>query len=462
MYRKYSSVFIVVYALLITACDEPEIAEQSCTLEDKNEAIVSIFESDYLFNEDVQVPADYQVLPSADLVEALKVNGKEDFSFWVEDAVAFDQSFGQGISTGKFGFRPIYIESDTGNVEDDRLTFYVVEKNSPAYEAGLRRGDAILSIDGISKNEIFTFLKNNDDDKDVVNAYHMYLFGYDNEKQSLHFVWRSSEDSSVYEATIERGSYTTNVIETSSVIDNAGQTTGYFAYRSFAKYSAEELYDSFEYFSDQNVDNLILDLRSNSGGLVSLATAIVNSSLNARNSHSQLPMLNYEFNSLQSINNRTFSFWDNTYDIGASEVVVLIDSGSCSASELVINMMLPYANVTVIGDHASCGKPFAMPQIPICGSILFPVTMQMTNANNEGNYINGFNPDCVVADTLMYNWGNVNDPQIDEALHILNGGSCRTQMEAVALESRNLKKSNKHFQSSTYLDYENSNSILIK
>ncbi|MCJ8314010.1 MAG: hypothetical protein HRU38_17780 [Saccharospirillaceae bacterium] len=434
----------------------------SCSLEEKNIRIVNLFKRDYLFNEEVQIPADYQVLESSDLVQALKVSEKERYSFWVEDAQAYDRSFSQGISSGLFGFRPMYQLSETQLPEDGRFTLYLVEINSPAHKAGLRRGDTILSIDGITSVEIFTqFSSMNDAER---YEYHVQLLGLDHSKDELTIVWQSAGDVQMFEQTIIRDSYTSDVVESAKIIDNQADTkTGYLAYRSFSEFSTERLIEAFDLFDTESVDNLIFDFRSNGGGLVSLAGFIANSSLNEQNTLTGESLLNYEYNERRSGLNQTFNFANDDYDIGADKVVVLIDAGSCSASELVINMLLPYVDVTIIGDQSSCGKPYGMEPAQICDGYLFPVTLKFTNANNDADYIDGFSPDCVVKDTVEYNWGDVKDPQIDEALHILNGGNCRTtESITVSLEAKNIQKQSKIDIVSTYSDYENPNAPLFK
>ena len=479
MFRHSTSLLITIFAFIFVSCDNKDSAvsigrqisefsinhnieeNQSCLLEEQNQKIVDVFQSHYLFNDEMQIPADYKALNTQDLVQSLRVSEKEEYSFWIEDSASYDASFSQGLSSGLFGFRLIYIWSESGLPEDDRLAMYVVESNSPAYEAGLRRGDTIVSIDDVTSTEIYTQLRSMDDSQRY--SYLVALLGLDHSKDELNIVWETKGNPQIFSATIDRDSYATDVVESAKVIDNGESKTGYLAYRSFSEFSSDRLIESFDAFNEQSVDNVIFDFRSNGGGLVNLAMFIANSTLNNYNTLTGQPLLNYEFNTIRSFNNTTFNFADSNYSIGATQAVVIIDAGSCSASELVINMLKPYADVTIIGDQASCGKPYGMERTQICDGYLFPVTLKFTNADNEADYIDGFSPDCFVEDNNEYNWGDVNDPQINEALHILNGGSCRTiAPEVASLQAKSIQKQSKLQKVSTYTDYENPYAPIFK
>jgi len=355
----------------------------------------------------------------------------------------------------------MYQWSESNLPEEDRFTLYIVEKNSPAYNAGLRRGDTIVSIDGITSTEIFTELRSKSETEKY--AYHVALLGLDHSKDELTIVWQRQDSAQQLDATIIRDSYTSDVVETAKIIESDITKTGYLAYRSFSEHSEQRVIEAFDLFDAQSADNLIFDFRSNGGGLVRIARDIVNSALNEKSTLTGQSMYSNQFNEDRSHYNETFSFSENDYSIGASSVVVIIDEGSCSASELVINMMLPYSDVTIIGDANSCGKPYGMERALICDSYLYPVTLKLTNANNEADFIDGFSPDCVVEDSVEYDWGDINDPQIDEALHILNGGTCRTtNAQDVSLASKSTQNQKKSQRVSTYADYENSNAPLFK
>src|SRR5690554_1398328 len=94
----------------------------------------------------------------------------------------------------------------------------------------------------------------------------------------------------------------------------------------------------------------------------------------------------------------------NSLDL--SRVVFITTGNSASASELLINGLFPYMEVTLVGQD-TYGKPVGMyiftsesfdwAFVPICFKIL--------NANNEGDYYDGIPVDIPANDGVSYPFG---------------------------------------------------------
>ena len=173
-----------------------------------------------------------------------------------------------------------------------------------------------------------------------------------------------------------------------------------------------------------NTGSLILDLRGNSGGLLSLAEYTVNAIINGAGQLTSQLMYQQRYNDQLPFLNQQIVFSQPDRGLSLSSVVIVIDQYTCSAAEMVINSLKPYIDVQLVGGHRSCGKHFGMNPLEVCEGILFPVTMEMLNARDNNNQRQGFMPSCFIEETWLYEWGDLRDPHIQQALNLATGRSC--------------------------------------
>jgi hypothetical protein len=104
--------------------------------------------------------------------------------------------------------------------------------------------------------------------------------------------------------------------------------------------------------------------------------------------------------------------------------VVFITTGStASASELVINAVRPWTTVSVVGSETA-GKPVGSAQFAFCDKAAYPITFRLLNARGEGDYFDGFAPDCASPDDLSARLGAPDEASMTAALARLSGESC--------------------------------------
>ena len=78
--------------------------------------------------------------------------------------------------------------------------------------------------------------------------------------------------------------------------------------------------------------------------------------------------------------------------LNLNRVVVISGSGTCSASESIINGLRGVGvDVVLIGD-TTCGKPYGFYAIDNCGTTYFTVQFKGVNALGFGDYADGFSP----------------------------------------------------------------------
>lgn len=171
---------------------------------------------------------------------------------------------------------------------------------------------------------------------------------------------------------------------------------------------------------------MIIDLRYNGGGLVSVAEVLA--SLLAGPVNVDMEFSTTIFNSAHVMENKTTVFQMEANALPLSKIVFITSEGSASASELVINGLKPYFSDTALAQVGSptYGKPVGQFGFDFCNNDfrLRAVTFKSINADDEGDYFNGLSVDCPAADDLLNPLGDANEASLAEALAFVETGAC--------------------------------------
>src|SRR5690625_2276046 len=218
-----------------------------------------------------------------------------------------------------------------------------VVANSSADENNVVRGDIFHAINGqvITENNI----------NELLNAATL-TFSYAYESDGG---YEKSNDT----VTLQNHEMDEPSIGMYKTLDVGGTKVGYLMYNSFVGTYNQELNDVFRYFKEQAIDELVVDLRYNSGG--SIYSAELLSTMITGQFKDQV-LYESEWNAdLQSYYGETVYFTDK-FNSGESieslrlpRVAILTQSRTASASELIINALNPYINVLQVGT-ATRGK----------------------------------------------------------------------------------------------------------
>jgi carboxyl-terminal processing protease len=385
----------------------------SCSVAPQIE-VFDIMRNWYFFNDEPEQQQKYDGLdpnsfPSAEaLLSFLRYRPAEfDRGFSFTTTVAEDsQFFGEGVFIG-FGFGSKFVDSPTNN--DLRISQVIA--GSPADVAGMLRGQRILTIDGRSIAEINLA-------EGVSNA-----LGANDEGVLRTFLLR---DSSGSESTINitKTQVTLNPLPFSTVFDVAGAKVGYLDFRTFISTANQALDQAFAQFESQAVSSLVVDLRYNGGGLVSTANRLADL-IGGAIANNQI-LSETLFNSAHSDANDIDLFQQRASSLTLLQQVVFITTGSsASASELVINALLPHIVVTIVGG-TTFGKPVGQAGFSYCDDelLLRPVTFETVNSLGEGRYFNGIAATCSATDDLGFELGNSAETSLATALNFIETGSC--------------------------------------
>ena len=337
------------------------------------------------------------------------------------------QQYFEGISNSngmEYGLR--YIPGSNYNIYA-----YVryVHPGSIADQQNIKRGDIFSGINGGDLNtENYSSLLSLD--SYTVN----FAYYYDNSTTDILDDTIVSNDINIdlYKITIEK-----NPIFYTDIIENADGKSGYLFYNQFTSTFDSELNQVFANFKSNNIDNLILDLRYNSGGSVN--SAILISSLitgqftgevfstEQWNSEIQSYWLN---NDPEYLINR---FVNNTNSLNLNRVFIITSRSSASASELVINCLKPYIDViqigtTTYGKFQASVTLYDSPDFSINGInsshtyALQPLVLKTLNSQGLTDYYNGLNPDILVEENSanLGIIGNIDEPLLSVALEQIN------------------------------------------
>lgn len=401
---------IISLCLLLAGCggsaSEPQDNAGICSSSDTNSKIGCELNRNYLWYRDLRnvSPASYN--SARDFLNAT-LAPQDRFSFILTEQ-EYQDRYINAVFFG-FGFASQRVDNNTA-----LQVLYVYDAGSAAQQ-GLRRGDKITEIEGISVAEWLAGL----DSGRVTNE---DIYGPNEANIVRNFIWRRPDNSSG-RADFQKSAVTTNTVMHRSVREVAGKTVGYLVFNQFIDLSETELEQAFRYFAAEQIDELILDLRYNGGGLIRVA--------NQLSSHIAFPRLEnkvfvkYRYNDKNTNRNNTVVFSPGRGQtlLNLPRLLVLTTPGSCSSSELVINAMSPFIEVVQIGE-TTCGKPVGQIPTQVDNFRLFAINFQTVNALDFGDYFNGLQPQCQVTPAITGDWGVSSDPLYAAAIDYINTGNC--------------------------------------
>lgn len=311
--------------------------------------------------------------------------------------------------------------------------------NTDAESKGLKRGDVFHAVNGVSLNV------NNYRNLLRPNNYTINLAIYNDNGTTE--TTDDSIDPTNQSVNLSKSPYTENPIFIKQILQVANQNVGYLMYNGFTRDFDSQLNDAFGYFQSQNIQNLVLDLRYNSGGSVN--TAILLSSMitgeftgQVFNRNQWNSEIQAQLNPSSLVNNFTNND-DGTplNSLSLGKVYILTTKSTASASELVINCLNPYIEVIQIGTSTT-GKYQASITLydspdfrgininPTHTYAMQPLVLKTSNSIGNTDYNNGLDP-LITAKERYGNLGVLGDP--DETLlakalqQIMDGGRISIQ-----------------------------------
>ncbi len=379
----------------------------------------------------------FDVLKTNELTSSGNAKDRFHFTFDSEEWLQLTQA---GQSAG-YGVEFALVSSSPPR----QILIAYTEPNTPATEASvnLLRGAEIITIDGAAVVD--------SNDTDILNA---GLFPGD-VGESHTFVVRDSGATETREITMTSAIITSPpVLNVSSLATSSGNV-GYILFNSHIATAEQELVDAINQLSNDNVNELVLDLRYNGGGLLAIASQL-GYMIAGANATTDKVFDNTIFNDKHTaINPITGSaltptpFYDKTlgFSIDAGQllpslnldrVFILSTSGTCSASEAIINRLRGVNVEVVLIGSTTCGKPYGFFPADNCGTTYFTIQFKGENDQGFGDYADGFSPintagtvgttvpGCSVADDYSHQLGDQQEDLLATALSYRDTGVCPT------------------------------------
>ncbi|RYF29969.1 MAG: peptidase S41, partial [Comamonadaceae bacterium] len=325
---------------------------------------------------------------------------KDQFHFIYNTAVwqALSQ---QGVEAG-YGFELAILRAQPPR--DIRVAYS--DPGTPAALAGIGRGAKILSVDGI----------------DVVNASQVDALNaalFPQTSGQSHSFELQEPGGSIRTVTLVSANTSKVPVQNVRALDTPTGKVGYLQFNDHIATSEAQLIAAINQLKAAGVQDLVLDIRYNGGGLLAIASELAymvaspSATAGATFERLQFNRKNpFGLTDAETVTpfhatSRGFSTTQGQAlpQLGLSRVTVLTGPDTCSASESIINGLRGVdVQVNIIGE-TTCGKPYGFLPTDNCGTTYFAIQFSGVNNKGFGDYADGMAPTCTVADDFNHALG---------------------------------------------------------
>ena len=365
----------------------------------------------------------------------------KDNYHYTENTEEWRSYFGSGVVAG-YGARFTVLSASIPR----EVAVAYTQPNSPATQQSLSRGARILSIDGVDIDG------STESDVDTINA------GlWPSELDETHsFVVRDLNSTETREITMTSTGIITDPVQfDGTTFETDSGKVGYMLFNNHIATAETQLIDAIDNFASTGITDLILDLRYNGGGYLAIANQLaymiagpsaaqgrVFSQTVFNNKHTERNPVTGETLTPTLFRTTAIGFDDESIagselpSLNLSRVYVITGSGTCSASESIINGLRGIGIEVIQIGSQTCGKPYGFYGFDNCGTTYLTIQFKGINDAGFGEYSDGFAPGntvdtggvllpgCSVADDFDHGFGDTSEERIAAALSYRSVGEC--------------------------------------
>jgi carboxyl-terminal processing protease len=295
------------------------------------------------------------------------------------------------------------VEGDFGGVgmeigiKDDQLTVISPLKDTPAAQAGIQSGDAILSIDGRDTTGMTT-----DDAVALIR-------GKEGTTVTLEL---SRKGGKPFEVKLVRATINLPTVDTKLRPDGVFVIQVY----TFNSFAPQKFRDALREFANSGSNKLVIDLRGNPGGYLDAAVDMASWFLPVGD-----VVVTEDYGAKQAPDVERSRGYD-VFDNGNAKIAILIDGGSASASEIFSGALHDHGKATLIGQK-SFGKGSVQQLFDITPDTSLKITIaRWLTPNGISISHEGITPDILVPEPTEAEITAGEDPQLDRAAQFLLTG----------------------------------------
>lgn len=416
------------------------------TLESEKRWIRAYYDEDYLWRE--QVPARDPRLPAyngpaqqalANYFYDLRTPertasgaARDRFSFMIPET-EWTQLMQGGVSLG-YGLE----WTQASRTAPRGLRVAYVEAGGTAAQAGLKRGDRVLAVNGISTDT-------NDEAqwRQVQAALYPQAAG-----TAPEFRIQPREGGAEQTLRLSAATQRLTPVPQAKVLSAAdGARVGYLVFHDHNLPAETQLAAALRDFAAQGVSDLVLDMRYNGGGYLFIAAQLAYMVAGPGPTAGRV-FESLRHNSRRQSENEDSPFRNQSCQPDASfrctqqqtlpalnlrRLYVLTQPGTCSASESLINGLRGVDVEVVLVGGRTCGKPYGFSGRENCGNRYLAIEFEGVNAKGFGDYADGFAPSCEQPDDLSRDLGDPQEGLLAAALAHRQSGQCPAARSAKAL-----------------------------
>lgn len=381
----------------------------------------------------------FDQLKTTSVTESGKLKDEFHFTDTYENYFKSQQA---GFSSG-FGIRWEFVASRPPR----KLIAKHIQPLSPADLAEVKRGYSLVKIDGVDVV--------NDNTQAGVNKMTAALFP--KEDREIEFIFEDLEGNT-NTLMLTPADFDKTVVENTQIIKHGDKKIGYLQFNEFVVQAKDKLVEAFTQFSNEEIDELVLDIRYNGGGRIDIAAQLAY--MIAGDHASGRPFLVSTRNDKRTADNVSYGFdsQDNSLpSVHKKKIYILTTRGSASASEAIINGLRGVdVEVLLIGDDTR-GKPYGYLPTINCDNVYYTVQFKGANAKGFGDYENGLIitppsditgeqgldanvPGCKVADDFNNALGSDKEGLLAGALHHITTGACPAIAEAASNKVKSFRQ----------------------